>query len=545
MALKYIGERTVGTLNGMKSSFAKDDLYRVYDAGILVPGGVSVDHGDFVSWDGTKWVNETDIRMAVTTDSSVGSLEQQSSNIAESFSASSTYAIGEVVIGPDGKLYQCTTAVETAGEWDPEDWDETSLGDILFTSRGSSNIEVRKSHCKVGDAVYADSDGNVHFIAGKSVVAADIPEGWEFVGVVALREGTKATILHKNENSGITFANCWLFKVTGLTFPLASSVSMVMQQGPTSGNTPVEVGTYTSSEGVTTLDDFVADLDDWLQDNPTASGALANYGWHAAKMKDAEGNDACFIIVDNINAQSRFLPVKSSTSGVTSPLHMWDFAGFTTDVTQIKRKDGVMTYAVLWNKKRFKAYNANVNNPTDSLTTTGIFNEDGFNATTTVKGYYGTYDNYLDHMVPDTGATTGAYAVFKGLGKQTADRLNAVKYTPLGGTEKSVFGAEAYAAEQKAHSTASVEGLNAGDWYIPGIDEEYEIFSAMNTDGSDPVNATFVAAGISAFSVAVSRWSPMRYSYYNAWRISGNASFYNDSFNYSFRASCVALLDLD
>ena len=69
----------------------------------------------------------------------------QSSNIAEAFSASSTYAIGEVVIGPDGKLYQCTTAVETAGEWDPEDWDETSLGDILFTSRGSSNIEVRKS----------------------------------------------------------------------------------------------------------------------------------------------------------------------------------------------------------------------------------------------------------------------------------------------------------------------------------------------------------------------------------------------------------------
>lgn len=469
----------------------------------------------------------------------------QSNNIAEAFDASSTYAIGEVVIGPDGKLYQCTTAVETAGEWAPEDWDETSLGDILFTSRGSSNIEVRKSHCKVGDAVYADADGNVHFIAGKSVVAASIPADWEFTGVVALREGTKATILHKNENTGITFANCWLFNVTGLTFPLASSVSMVMQQGPTSGNTPVEVGTYTSSEGVTTLDEFVDDLDDWLQDNPTAEGALADYGWHAAKMKDAYGNDACFIIVDNMNAQSRFSPVKSSSSGVTAPLYMWNYAGFTTDVTQIKRKDGVMTSAAVWNKERFKAYNANVNGPTDSLTTTGLFNEAGFEATTTVKGYYGTYDNYLDHMVPDTDATTGAYAVFKGLGKQTADRLNAVKYTPLNGTEKAVFGAEAFAAGQRAHSTASVPGLDEGDWYIPGIDEEYEIFSAMKTDGSDPVNAALVAAGSSARSLSVARWVPARYINYNAWFLGSYGDFGSSSFFYGRRACCVALLDLE
>ena len=67
----------------------------------------------------------------VTSGGVAGSVSQQSDNIAESFSASSTYAIGEVVIGPDGKLYQCTTAVETAGEWDPEDWTETSMVDLI------------------------------------------------------------------------------------------------------------------------------------------------------------------------------------------------------------------------------------------------------------------------------------------------------------------------------------------------------------------------------------------------------------------------------
>ena len=219
------------------------------------------------------------------------------------------------------------------------------------------NFEKPKHLAVVGDAVYADANGNVHFLVASTINPSTLPSGLEFVGVVALREDGKATILHKNENSGIMFANCWLFKVTGLTFPLASSVSMVMQQGPESGSTPVEVGTYTSSEGVATLDEFVEDLNEWLQDNPTASGALADYGWHAVKMKDADGNDSCFIVVDKIDYQSRFSPVKSSTSGATAPLHMWNYAGFTTDVTQIKRKDGVMTYAVVWNKDRFKAYN--------------------------------------------------------------------------------------------------------------------------------------------------------------------------------------------
>jgi hypothetical protein len=242
-------------------------------------------------------------------------------------------------------------------------------------------------------------------------------------------------------------------------------------------------------------------------------------------MKDADGNDACFIVVDNIDSQSRFSPVKMAPSGVSAPLYMWNFAGFTTDLTTMKRKDGVDTFACVWNKERYKQYNTNVNYPTDSLTTTGLFNEAGFEATTIVKGYYGTYDNYLDHMLPDTDSTTGAYAVYKGLGKQTADKLNAVKYTPLNDTETYVFMAEGYAASQKAHSTASVEGLNAGDWYIAGIDESNEIFSAMKEDGSDPVNATFVAAGSTARDLSVVRCLPCRSDYYGEWLLNAGGYF--------------------
>ena len=469
-------------------------------------------------------------------------VEQQSSNIAEAFSASSTYAIGEVVIGPDGKLYQCTTAVETAGEWDPEDWDDTSLGDILFTSRGSSNIEVRKSHCKVGDAVYADGDGKVHFIAGKSVVAADIPAGWELVGVVALREGTKATILYKTSSTGIRWASMWLFKVNGLK--LDGTDSFVLQQGPASGSTPVEVGTFTASEAATDLDTLVSELDTWLRANTTAPGALADYNWHAEKHADACGVDACFIVVDNTSINCRFPPIKSSTSGASSSLYMWDWCGFTTDVSQIKRKDGVNTFAVVWNKDRFKDYNNNVNSPTDSLTSPGVFNEAEFNATTIVKGYYGTYDNYLDNMVPDTDATTGAYALFKGKGKEVAEAIADIEFPNLSGTSTNVFIAESWSASQKAHSTASVEGLNAGDFYIPSIDTEYKIVSSMNVDGSDVINASLVKAGASKFELNVNRYIPARPNHYALYTSSADGSITQPAMGALCISIAIAEIDL-
>ena len=418
--------------------------------------------------------------------------------------------------------------------------DLANLAELFFLN--TKNIEVPSKKAKVGDGVYADADGKVHFVMGNSIVAASIPAGWEFVGSVSIRKGTKATIINKTENGLLKFAACWLFKVTGLTFPLTSPVSMVMQQGPASGSTPVEVGTYTSSEGVTTLDDFVADLDDWLQNNPTANGAFPSYGWHAAKMADANGDDACFIVVDNIDSQTRFSPVKSGDA--IAPSYMWDFAGFTTDVSAIKRKDGVNTSTCIWNKERLKAYNSNVGSPTDSLTTTGVFNEAGFNATTIVKGYYGTYDNYLNYMVPDTEATTGAYAIFKGFGKQIADKLSAVKYTPINGTETSVFTAEAYAKSIKAHSTASVEGLNAGDWYIPGIDESYEILSKMKADGSDPVNACIVAAGGSAISISNGRWIPARNGYPTVWQEGGSGVYSTGFMPTNYRTCFVAEYDV-
>lgn len=416
------------------------------------------------------------------------------------------------------------------------------LVDKFYYYEDLYNLEVPRKCANVGDEVYADADGNVHFINTDSLVTANLPADWEYVGSVALREDNKATILYKTEAMSVKWASLWLFKVNGLK--LDGTDTFVLQQGPTSGSTPVEIGTFTASSSATDLDTLVSELDTWLRANPTATGALANYNWHAEKHADANGVDACFIVVDNIDNQSRFIPIKSSTSGASATMYMWDWCGFTTDSTAIKRKDGVMTYAVVWNKERYKLYNTNVNNPTDSLSSTGIYNEAGFNATTTIKGYYGTYDNYLDHMMPDEDATTGAYAMFKGKGKEVAEAIADIVFPNLSGTDTSVFTAEVWATSLKAHSTASVEGLNVGDFYIPSIDELFKIMSAMKIDGSDAVNSALVKAGASKMDIDKSRYVPARYTIVYVWITAGVGYFSYNIMGATNRLIAVAEIDL-
>ena len=66
----------------------------------------------------------------------------------------------------------------------------------------------------------------------------------------------------------------------------------------------------------------------------------------------------------------------------------------------------------------------------------------------------------------------------------------------------------------------------------------------MKTDGSDPVNAAFVAAGSSSRSLSVARWVPARYFYTSAWLLSTNGYFYGSYFSSTYRVCCVAQYDV-
>ena len=135
MALNFQGDRAVGVLNDPKNTFNTDDLFRVYDGGILVAGGVSVDHGDFVSWDGTKWKLETDIKIANSkeVDDITKELAEsaKSTSIAPDYDPESTYPTVGTAVMHEGVRYVSNTAIATAEEWNAAHWTEKSVEDEI------------------------------------------------------------------------------------------------------------------------------------------------------------------------------------------------------------------------------------------------------------------------------------------------------------------------------------------------------------------------------------------------------------------------------
>ena len=83
-------------------------------------------------------------------------------NIANEFSASSTYAVGDYVIY-EGQLYQCTTAVTTAGSWNSSNWVQAVLGNDVselksaFTFQTSKAIDVSQGYWAIADGTATDS----------------------------------------------------------------------------------------------------------------------------------------------------------------------------------------------------------------------------------------------------------------------------------------------------------------------------------------------------------------------------------------------------
>ena len=420
------------------------------------------------------------------------------------------------------------------------------------------NVEVPRKSVRVGTAVYADGSGNLHFVDGATVKSASIPSGWEFVGVVSLRKGGKALVLHKNENTGIRFTSCWAWEITGIVY--GSSNTIQFQQRKSTGTntfTMVDIGSalvFTPTD----IDDAVSKIDTHLKASGNAGGKsydsdiVANYNWHCEKL---DGRIWVIADFDSSPSYRQYeVGVVKNTAVANGPIsnnNMWTLVGMASNNSTIRRNDGVNSnYYSIWNKDVVRVKASNQGSPVDQVAHDGYYSETNFNNTSVLKAYYGTYDKYLDDLMPKYPVNGGAMKAYAGKGAETCAIAESVVYTKRDGvTTDYMFTAIHYAKTLKAHSTASVDGMNAGDWYMPGLDEIVDIFSQMKVDGSDPIHQAFANAGMSsAYPINPSsnahRWVPARFSYTNAWFLhsAGNISSY--AFYGTNRACGVALLAL-
>ena len=421
------------------------------------------------------------------------------------------------------------------------------------------NVEVPRKSVRVGTAVYADGNGNLHFVDGATVKSASIPSGWEFVGVVSLRKGGKALVLHKNENNGIRFTSCWAWEITGVVY--GSSNTIQFQQRKSTGTNTfamVDIGSalvFTPTD----IDDAVSKIDTHLKASGNAGGKsydsdiVANYNWHCEKL---DGRIWVIADFDSSPSYRQYeVGVVKNTAVANGPVsnnNMWTLAGMDSNYTTIRRNDGVnSSYYSIWNKDVVRVKASNQGSPVDQVAHDGYYSETNFNNTSVLKAYYGTYDKYLDDLMPKYPVNGSAMKAYAGKGAETCAIAESVVYTKRDGvTTDYMFTAIHYAKTLKAHSTASVDGMNAGDWYMPGLDEIVDIFSQMKVDGSDPIHQAFANAGMSSAypinpSSNVYRWVPARFYYSYTWFLNsaGNINGYT-SFASSNRSCGVALLAL-
>ena len=434
------------------------------------------------------------------------------------------------------------------------------IDDVETVVYDGVNVEIPKKAVKVGTCVYADSNGALHFLDGASVKSASIPSGWEFVGVVVLRKGGQTKILHKTENTSIRFASCWAWEITGVTY--GSSNTIQFQQRKKTSSNPDTFGNVDIGSALvftpTDIDDAVSQIDAHLKTPGNEGGKsydsdiVANYNWHCEKL-----DGRIWVIADFDSSPSyrqyegQVVKNTNIVNGPISSTNMWTLAGMPTSYNSITRNDGVgSNYYAIWNKDVVKAKNTNQGSPADQVGHDGYYNEANFNNTTVLKAYYGTYDNYLNALLPKYPVNDLAMAAYAGKGAETCATAEKVVYTKRDGvTTEYMFTAIHYTKTLKAHSTASVEGMNAGDWYMPGLDEIVEIFSQMKVDGSDPIHQAFANAGQSSAypvnpSSNVYRWVPARYYNTNPWLLNPSGTITYDSFYFYYRSCGVALLEL-
>ena len=398
---------------------------------------------------------------------------------------------------------------------------------------------------KVGDILWVDPENGDKYFFDKSVysVSQAVADGLESVGVVSDVDGRKLLILHKDESTDLQFANCWLFKVTGIH--LDGTTNTLNMQQHASNASAVPAGTFTDSTS-TTLADFCAAFDTWLREHQTVAGASVT-NWHCELMPDADGVDSCFIVVDTNSYQNRLTPIASGSTA-TATLYMWQFSGQNTDRSSLLRNNGSNVYYAGWNKEKLIEWFSNPSNasisPTNDPNGAGLLNLTDFNGTSypAVKEYYGDYETYMEAMMMKWPSETGSQAAFAGTGHDIGLVLGTHTHKNLSGETVYTFPANRYSYTRTTEATRKSEGLGDGGWYLPDVVDSFKVFSKMKVDGTDAINDSLSAISARR-ALSEARWCCSRCYINHSWLMFYRGYFSITYFNYSFRCCAVALLE--
>ena len=394
-------------------------------------------------------------------------------------------------------------------------------------------VNVVTTQPTVGDVVFLDDQNKVIYVKGGAwIQKANIPAAWTYVGYVYFRKGKQVGIIHKT-GADVKWLDVSQYEWTDMVLDGTEHEKTIgLRFGIPDWNTTTDITfTYTA----TTLAEAAAACTSAIEAKLTELGApqtTIDQWWAYA---DEDNNRV--IVQRDACSDYRFY----NCTGLT---HI-SWGDMPTNSNTGFRVNGRMSDQRIMNDARGAAYYStngatpSANVPLNAAGT--IVKKAAFDSSPYCQllcDTYGTYQEYIhqEYRV----ACPQKLGVFS---LPSGKELTA-KYGPMTAPTKAGGTKYKYPALWYGYNKSfGVDGLDFGDWYLPGVDEGAML---MRDETLAALSPSISKMGTTAINNSTPRWFSQRCSVYYAWIFNGNGGgLDNNNVNFAYRCQAVALLQID
>ena len=402
-------------------------------------------------------------------------------------------------------------------------------------------VNVVTKEPTVGDVVFLDDQNKIIYVKGGAwIQKANIPVAWTHVGYVYMRKGKQVGVIHK-DGADQKYLDVCQYGITAIS---STTLAIKLRMSPDYAvDTTVDVTLTSTAIDATSA----AEISAAVAAKATEVGDTKDW-W--AYLADAQGNkvesDGTQIIIQcDTCVDYRFYIV--SATGCTIAHIIWGDMPESSVYWRGERGYHTNYWGVM-NIARTKVWaTSNGRVPTvqepvgpragnDEPVKPSEFETSEFCAN--LRAAYATYEEYLEkcYMV--------VYPQKYGCFALPSGKAMAEKYARMTAPTKAGGTKYKYPALYYGYAKSfGVDGLDFGDWYLPGVAEGTML---MRDETLAALAPSISKMGTIAINNSTDRWFPARYSVNTAWIFNGTyGNLSITGVTYANRCQAVALLEID
>ena len=394
-------------------------------------------------------------------------------------------------------------------------------------------VNVVTTQPTVGDVVFLDDQNKIIYVKGGAwIQKANIPAAWTHVGYVYFRKGKQVGIIHKT-GADQKYLDVSQFAWTDVVLDGAEhSKTIGLRFGIPDWDTTTSITfTYTA----TTLAEAAAACTSAIEAKLTELGApaatIAEWWAYADKTNNR-------VVVQRDNCTNyKFYNCSGLTHITWGDMPENSNAGF--------RASGLASDQRIMNDARGAAYYG-TNGVTPSadvpLNASGtIVKKADFDSSPYCKLLRDTYGTYQEYIHCEYRLQ---YPQKLGVFSMPGGKELTAKYGPMTAPTKAGGTKYKYPALYYGYNKSfGVDGLDFGDWYLPGVAEGAML---MRDETIADLAPSISKMGTTAINNSTPRWFAQRYNVIYAWIFYGSHGYLSNGYVYTtYRCQAVALLDID